>query len=384
MDHETAFWLKDFCQKLLPVKFCEGQKDYFGKKGLSLHVDVFIVKNEDVFRKHVYFTCLQQCDQSMTDVLGLADIVLDKFKEDEPTISKLFTKSDNAGCYHASLVPEALFKMCKDKGFRLLRYDLDYNEPCKGKDQCDRESAAAKTIIRSFVDAGNDLISADDVYKSLHYGSGMKDGQISVAEADSERASLTGKKIDKFTSFHSIEFHDQHMQLWRYYAIGTGVTQMYSSTEFVSGFTIKKPFSKTDKRLPNSTVQTKKVRADRQLNTIFFCNEPHCPGVFKNNHELEMHILSGNHNEISEKSSMDKVRKSFVSKMKLTSELHVPITSTDVKIAEIDIETACQLYPTMSMLSGIGWALPVRSNFRYSYAQKKVLYEYFMAGGKER
>ena len=113
----------------------------------------------------------------------------------------------------ASLVPEALFKMCKDKGFRLLWYD--YNEPCKGKDQCDRESAAAKTIIRSFVNAGNDLISADDVYKSLHYGSGMKDGQISVAEADSERASLTGKKIDKFTSFHSIEFHDQHMQLWR-------------------------------------------------------------------------------------------------------------------------------------------------------------------------
>ena len=80
---------------------------------------------------------------------------------------------------------------------------------------------------------------------------------------------------------------------------------MYSSTEFVSGFTIKKPFSKTDKRLPNSTIQTKKVRADRQLNTIFFCNEPHCPGVFKNNHELEMHMLSGNHNEISEKSSMD-------------------------------------------------------------------------------
>ena len=120
MDHETAFWLKDFCQKLLPVKFREGQKDYFGKKGLSLHVDVFIVKNEDVFRKHVYFTCLQQCDQGMTDVLELADIVLDKFKEDEPTISKLFTKSDNADCYHASLVPEALFKIL------LRRYILYY------------------------------------------------------------------------------------------------------------------------------------------------------------------------------------------------------------------------------------------------------------------
>ena len=32
----------------------------------------------------------------------------------------------------------------------------DYNEPCCGKDQCDCESAAAKSIIRSSIDSGND------------------------------------------------------------------------------------------------------------------------------------------------------------------------------------------------------------------------------------
>ena len=34
--------LKDFSQKVLPVKFREGQKDY-GKRGMSLH-DVFFTK----------------------------------------------------------------------------------------------------------------------------------------------------------------------------------------------------------------------------------------------------------------------------------------------------------------------------------------------------
>ena len=62
---------------------------------------------------------------------------------------------------------EGLFKVCKHAGFQLMR--KDYNEPCRGKDKCHRESAAAKSIINSFVDASNDLMTAEDVYKVLHY-----------------------------------------------------------------------------------------------------------------------------------------------------------------------------------------------------------------------
>ena len=36
----VAFWLKDFGQKVLPMEFREGQRNYFGKKGMSLHIDV--------------------------------------------------------------------------------------------------------------------------------------------------------------------------------------------------------------------------------------------------------------------------------------------------------------------------------------------------------
>ena len=33
------FWIKNFCQKILPVRYREGQREYFGKEGISLNVD---------------------------------------------------------------------------------------------------------------------------------------------------------------------------------------------------------------------------------------------------------------------------------------------------------------------------------------------------------
>ena len=47
LDATTGFWLKDFAQKVLPMRFREGQREYFGKKGMSLHVDVFFRMNSE-------------------------------------------------------------------------------------------------------------------------------------------------------------------------------------------------------------------------------------------------------------------------------------------------------------------------------------------------
>ena len=99
---------------------------------------------------------------------------------DEPELQTLYAKSDNAGCYQGNLSAEAIFKLCQKKGIQLKRYD--YNEPCCSKDQCDRECATAKNIIQSYVDAGNDLLTAEDINKSLHYGYGMKNSEIAFGE----------------------------------------------------------------------------------------------------------------------------------------------------------------------------------------------------------
>ena len=63
LNEETVSWLRDYCQKVISVRFCEGQKEYFGNKEMmSLHDDVFFIKNNHVLHKQVYFTALYCCD----------------------------------------------------------------------------------------------------------------------------------------------------------------------------------------------------------------------------------------------------------------------------------------------------------------------------------
>ena len=94
-------------------------------------------------------------------------------------------------------LPKAIYILCRQKGIKLL--SCDYNEPCFGKDQCDHEIAAAKSIIRSFIDPGNDLLDGDDLFKALHYGYGMKDSKVALIQVDTTNTVITGDKISNIT-----------------------------------------------------------------------------------------------------------------------------------------------------------------------------------------
>ena len=107
------------------------------KDGMPLHANVFFLKKNNHLFKRLYLSSINQCDQGMIDTLSLGKAVLKQLKVDEPQIQKLFAKSDNASCYHGNYLPQALYQLCKEQDITLVRYD--YNEPCKGKDQCDYE-----------------------------------------------------------------------------------------------------------------------------------------------------------------------------------------------------------------------------------------------------
>ena len=51
VDHNSAFWFCDFSQKIIPIKYCESQEEYFGKKGMTLDIDVFFYKLNDSIQK---------------------------------------------------------------------------------------------------------------------------------------------------------------------------------------------------------------------------------------------------------------------------------------------------------------------------------------------
>ena len=63
-----------------------------------------------------------------------------------------------------------------------------YNETCHGKNQYDCESIETKCIIRSYVDAGNDLLASEDTYHVLHYGNGLQNAEISLVALDAKKS----------------------------------------------------------------------------------------------------------------------------------------------------------------------------------------------------
>ena len=54
-----------------------------------------------------------------------------------------------------------------------------WSEPCKGKDQCHRESAGVKSVINSFIQSGNDVIPADDLFTA--------DGEVFLSRSPSSK-----------------------------------------------------------------------------------------------------------------------------------------------------------------------------------------------------
>ena len=89
--------------------------------------------------------------------------------------------------------------------------------------------------------------------EALHYGKGMKDAAVSVIKV--ENRDLQGIKIPGIQNYHSVQFQEKKMMFWRYYGVGNGVSHPYNNLKVGSGATIIKPFSRTDKRIYESSNQ---------------------------------------------------------------------------------------------------------------------------------
>lgn len=94
-----ALLIRDWAQKITEKRHLEAQSQYFGKKGMSVHIDVFYYTENENLMKKVYITCITRCDQNMEDTLDVGMKTIDQFKKDCPQIERIVVKSDNAGCY---------------------------------------------------------------------------------------------------------------------------------------------------------------------------------------------------------------------------------------------------------------------------------------------
>jgi hypothetical protein len=377
LSNTTAFWLKDWAQKILPQSFREKQSDYFGKKGMSLHIDTFYSKKDDSLIKQVYYTAIFRCDQDMSATLSVADHVIKQFHKDYANVKSLVTKSDNAGCYAGASCFQSEYQIVKKHDLTLLRHD--FSEPQHGKDQCDRESAVARKLMAAYVNSGNDLKSAQDIRKALLYRGERKNYKVYVIEIDREKCFLPSIKIADVQSIHSVKFEENCMTLWMFFDIGNGKIEDYTNEMFVSGVHVISGFN--DSIIPNPILavgaQETANRLDRQYSPLLFCADDGCSSSFSTQEELEEHVLQGKHKYVEKSSAMDDVKSSFCKRIRTSEMEHKKASGGPSYVVDENIHSSNHLKLCYTM----GWALkPKRKGIRFSVKQKKFVLDLYLEG----
>ena len=181
----------------------------------------------------------------------------------------MYCKGNNAGCYHRNPYPETIYEICKQNSITLK--SSGYNESQEGKVQCDRDSALARNAIKRYVNEGNGVTSAEDIFKAL-LPSPINNTKVSEVQFDKTSFKVNGDSIQKISCYHLFEFT-------------AGILVPYSiKWSFTLRLVIIKPFK--DCLQISSQPSQNKPRASRQLCSLLFCEEGGCTKTFESLAEL--------------------------------------------------------------------------------------------------
>ncbi|KAI8484508.1 hypothetical protein Bbelb_377790 [Branchiostoma belcheri] len=173
LDPQSALIVMDWAMKFLPLKYREQMTDFFGKRGRSWHVAAVITKGDDEkYNVESFVHIFNNCRQDWAAVCAIVQSVLQTIKSENPALSRVFLRSDNAVCYHCAPLILSLPAISRKTGISVQRFD--FSDPQAGKDICDRKIASMKTHIRRYVNEKHDVLTADDMKEALESHGGIK------------------------------------------------------------------------------------------------------------------------------------------------------------------------------------------------------------------
>ena len=132
--------------KFLQIKFREKQSEWFAKRGINWHLCSVIVKKGGKLEVSSNAHLLNSCSQYWFAVLSILEQLMTLIKITHPIITKVYLRSDKAGCYYTSGLLAALRVVRSRQGIDVVKYD--FAEPQHGKDICYRILCSMKAAIK--------------------------------------------------------------------------------------------------------------------------------------------------------------------------------------------------------------------------------------------
>ncbi|KAL9982162.1 hypothetical protein ACROYT_G010973 [Oculina patagonica] len=200
-----AVMVADYMMKLLFQKLFEPQKDWFAKKGVSLHGSMFFFKREDsgeVFtefhdiysesddKQNWYFsaTCLEESIRN--------------FKKLHPEITNIILWTDNGAHYkNTSLVPW-LPNIFLHTGVYVSSFRNF--EPQKGKTKLDGHYATLKFSLKRYRREGNDVVSGEQIEKGTN--GRLRGTHVYGVNIDRLKEPESAKTMNGITEYSDFEY----------------------------------------------------------------------------------------------------------------------------------------------------------------------------------
>lgn len=157
LDEANIFVTSDWSQKMNPKQHREKQSEYFGKRGISMHITVVEkLKSEKDERGNIkkynietdtYASIIDK--DSIQDSQAVVAIILANladYKKLHPEVKRAFLRSDCAGCYKSSKCLEAMWqKSISIPGLCIAAWI--FSAPQAGKSKCDTVSMHESLLL---------------------------------------------------------------------------------------------------------------------------------------------------------------------------------------------------------------------------------------------
>ena len=318
LDRGSMLMIMDWAMKFQPMKFREQMVDFFGKRGRSWHVTCVIKGGDDSGDQRVevetFVHLFDACIQDWFSIASIVEHTLKVVKMEDPQITNVYLRSDNAGCYHNTELLLSLQALSARHGIVVVRYD--FSDPQSGKDVCDRRIASMKTHIRRWVNEGHDVTTAEEMKVALESHGGVRGCRFAVVEINKTKMNAEVCKIPGISFLNNFHFYEDDVRSWKAYQIGKGHFYSYASVvtraQEDTGLKVLVPFSSQPGCLGEIAVHSsaKSHKADG----LFSCVEQGCVKMFSTFDNLQQHLDAERHVFMEEQdTAYDVIKKKWAS-----------------------------------------------------------------------
>ena len=403
--------VSDYMMKLLLQKFREPQRDWYAKKGVSVHGTMFFYKSSDSGQIEVEIHDVfsnGDCVQNWFFTASAFEATFSNFSAKHKDITKLYIWSDNGPHYHNTSLVLWLMRFSELCPIRILRYS--FFEAQKGKTSLDSHFATFKFVLKGWMKQGNDILKSEDIVNgTLDHLKGTHVYEIYIDREKEPKSATTLNGISRFGCFTyvwedgkciAIDAREQTnnckgqrflkkrlFKLWNAYLMSASVSTGVKSDFIVDNYEgVEIRFLKTARKEDNSkTLESDNCSSSCKIETEGRC--PNCGKNFLRHRWLQRHmgLCSIKQNKIIRvRKTAEELRKSLVVTEALGGAIKMrKLDSNYVNTLQASLSTDTRCFYKM-ILKGSARKQASKTSIRFTPAQKEIMEFCFNEGESDK